>query len=74
MWNTDEVTMMKNEDGTYQVKFVQKLLDQSTGKYVDVTFTMPKCAVEFDKDGMVTNISPFADTTEGKIILSEEGE
>ena len=72
MLNTDEIKMLANEDETYQVKFVQKLLDKSTGEYVDTTFTMPKCSVEFDENGMVTNISPFADKKEGKIILSED--
>lgn len=72
MINTDEVVLTQNEDGTYQVKIVQKLLDQSTGEYVDGTFTMQKCSVEFDENGMVTNILPFADKEEGKIILSVE--
>ena len=74
MFNTDEVILTQNVDGTYQVKFVQKLLDQSTGEYVNATFTMPKCSVEFDENGMVTNILPYADKEEGKIILSEGGE
>ena len=72
MFNTDEMKMLENADGTYQVECVTPLFDQTTGEYVNATFTMPKCSVEFDEDGNVTNIIPFAEEQEGKIILSED--
>lgn len=64
--------MLANGDGTYQVECIAPLLDQTTGEYVNATVTIPKCSVEFDENGNFTNIMPFADKKEGKIILSED--